>query len=727
MPVGQFEVVYALHDFKAEDEDEVSFSAGEEIVVLERDDEFGDGWWMGRTQDGQIGLFPANFTSPTPVSPTTTETSTVSRESGDAPPAAPASKHANRESVDSTGTLDHYESLMHDLRKSISLSADKLAAARPPPAVVPLLPSTTSAPAERAPSPLPAPNTSASSVSAVTPMRPAVLDWSVADVAAWVTRAGFSAYADMFAANEINGSALIQLSLSTLKDVGITALGKRIQLMNAIMDLKADFGLDDAGEPSRGRSPVVRSLSRGASASASASRGLHLDVTSRVASPSGGRSPSAARSNRSSQLSPIGSPLASAVEGSAVGSSVLAAAVAVLPPGAARAAQGMPSVLVSPAALKPAEAESSLKTLEITTGFGSRDGTWRKRFIVLKGGVLYWFKDKQSPGPALHAIYIHSGFKIAKDETIKPGKHGIRVTEVNPAAGPRKDYYFYTDDEKAARMWMRALTKATIFHSQHEESKRGHTGVEIIGDPSDVIASIRLPDDQIPAQLSAIQREWMAHDPTRSAATLTRSHSSTRRPPSYHGTATSLESDAGPAVPAKDPLVRSRSTDPYVGKAVSVRSASPVGRHAWDDGREREIAAMRAAGAAPKLDLNLSLSPAASAGPAATDLVAYVNEHLPPNEHVVGLRDLVSGLAMIHFLTNLTKTPLPPHFARAVRDPAVYRIDWIDNWEVALQWASELFVIVSPLVTSDKLAAGRVEAIADFLELVQATFGNGVV
>ncbi|KNE71792.1 hypothetical protein AMAG_20445 [Allomyces macrogynus ATCC 38327] len=68
---GQYQVVYAVHDFKAEDEDEVSFKTGEEIVVLERDDEFGDGWWMGRTQDGQIGLFPANFTSPTPRPPKT--------------------------------------------------------------------------------------------------------------------------------------------------------------------------------------------------------------------------------------------------------------------------------------------------------------------------------------------------------------------------------------------------------------------------------------------------------------------------------------------------------------------------------------------------------------------------------------------------------------------------------------------------------------------------------
>lgn len=38
--------MYALHDFEAENEDELSFSAGEKIVVMERDDLYGDGWFQ---------------------------------------------------------------------------------------------------------------------------------------------------------------------------------------------------------------------------------------------------------------------------------------------------------------------------------------------------------------------------------------------------------------------------------------------------------------------------------------------------------------------------------------------------------------------------------------------------------------------------------------------------------------------------------------------------------
>jgi hypothetical protein len=40
------EYVYALHDFQPENEDEVPFQTGERIEVVEKDDEFGDGWWQ---------------------------------------------------------------------------------------------------------------------------------------------------------------------------------------------------------------------------------------------------------------------------------------------------------------------------------------------------------------------------------------------------------------------------------------------------------------------------------------------------------------------------------------------------------------------------------------------------------------------------------------------------------------------------------------------------------
>ena len=40
------EYVYARHDFVPEHGDEISFSAGERIEVLEKDEVFNDGWWQ---------------------------------------------------------------------------------------------------------------------------------------------------------------------------------------------------------------------------------------------------------------------------------------------------------------------------------------------------------------------------------------------------------------------------------------------------------------------------------------------------------------------------------------------------------------------------------------------------------------------------------------------------------------------------------------------------------
>ncbi|KAG7097532.1 hypothetical protein E1B28_004874 [Marasmius oreades] len=63
------EYVYALHDFQAEKEDEVSFKAADRIEVIEKDDLYGDGWWQGKNLAGQVGLFPASYTTAVPPVP----------------------------------------------------------------------------------------------------------------------------------------------------------------------------------------------------------------------------------------------------------------------------------------------------------------------------------------------------------------------------------------------------------------------------------------------------------------------------------------------------------------------------------------------------------------------------------------------------------------------------------------------------------------------------------
>lgn len=42
------EYVYALHDFTPENPDEVPFKAGDKIEVIEKDEQYQDGWWQVR-------------------------------------------------------------------------------------------------------------------------------------------------------------------------------------------------------------------------------------------------------------------------------------------------------------------------------------------------------------------------------------------------------------------------------------------------------------------------------------------------------------------------------------------------------------------------------------------------------------------------------------------------------------------------------------------------------
>jgi SH3 domain len=55
------ESAYLLNsdDFSARSSDELSLSKGDRVELIERDDDFGDGWYLGRhLMNGNSGLFP---------------------------------------------------------------------------------------------------------------------------------------------------------------------------------------------------------------------------------------------------------------------------------------------------------------------------------------------------------------------------------------------------------------------------------------------------------------------------------------------------------------------------------------------------------------------------------------------------------------------------------------------------------------------------------------------
>ncbi|CAG8475009.1 25938_t:CDS:10 [Gigaspora rosea] len=49
------ETVYAIHNYCAQNDDELTFKVGDPILVLEKDEMYWDGWWQGQDILGQIG------------------------------------------------------------------------------------------------------------------------------------------------------------------------------------------------------------------------------------------------------------------------------------------------------------------------------------------------------------------------------------------------------------------------------------------------------------------------------------------------------------------------------------------------------------------------------------------------------------------------------------------------------------------------------------------------
>ncbi|KAI1462697.1 hypothetical protein F4805DRAFT_408961 [Annulohypoxylon moriforme] len=61
------DILVVIHDFQARSSDELSLAKGDRVELIERDDEFGDGWYLGRHMvNGNSGLFPEVYTRPAP-------------------------------------------------------------------------------------------------------------------------------------------------------------------------------------------------------------------------------------------------------------------------------------------------------------------------------------------------------------------------------------------------------------------------------------------------------------------------------------------------------------------------------------------------------------------------------------------------------------------------------------------------------------------------------------
>jgi hypothetical protein len=57
--ITAYTLISLLDDFQARSPDELSLAKGDRVQLVERDDDFGDGWYLGKhLLNGNTGLFP---------------------------------------------------------------------------------------------------------------------------------------------------------------------------------------------------------------------------------------------------------------------------------------------------------------------------------------------------------------------------------------------------------------------------------------------------------------------------------------------------------------------------------------------------------------------------------------------------------------------------------------------------------------------------------------------
>ncbi|KAI8093010.1 uncharacterized protein BX664DRAFT_98970, partial [Halteromyces radiatus] len=86
---------------------------------------------------------------------------------------------------------------------------------------------------------------------------------------------------------------------------------------------------------------------------------------------------------------------------------------------------------------------------------GDKYKTWNKRWFVLKGSNLFYFKSPKDV--RMKGIINLRGYRIICDETISVGHYSFKAQHEK-----ERTFYFYADTDLSMKAWIQALIKATI-------------------------------------------------------------------------------------------------------------------------------------------------------------------------------------------------------------------------------------------------------------------------
>jgi hypothetical protein len=327
-------------------------------------------------------------------------------------------------------------------------------------------------------------------------------EWDIDQVCEWLRQNKLESVVPNFALHEITGEILLELDLPSLKELDITAYGKRFSVMQAIKALK-DKHAPPPPPPAMSTStsktdnslPVMSPVSTFPrdSTTSTLMSGYHADPHSvHMQQSASGRStipgeypddsyrsqmqPSIHVNNGEpssdySKHTPRTSFQSSTLEREAF-RKANAHKEAVVPP--RRKPSMISSIFERREQQKNAEEpvrEQGRKRYTVKSSTNEQDiseidhqgwlkkpsGTitvWKRRWFILKDTQLYYTKGPKDP--FVKPICNIAGFKIISDPDINPGSFGFRLIR------QQRVYSFSCDDYEETRLWIKAMMKATI-------------------------------------------------------------------------------------------------------------------------------------------------------------------------------------------------------------------------------------------------------------------------
>ncbi|KAG0212922.1 polar growth protein [Mortierella sp. GBA30] len=298
------ETVWAIHNFEAEAQDEISFNIGEPIIVLQKDELYQDGWWerttghklglgtkelvqQQKTQRAHVVLSVLHLTLvTTPSKPCrrrriSSELHALAcdppgQTQAEAPLRAPniygsndnianngqqggnmnaglitSSNHNNNSNVNSNTDDAKKVVAPQQNHSSVESSVSQMHIQQNPNIASPSMGSTRGGYGGTLSS---TPSNATSNSKFIGQSVDESLNdpqlsghpstWSIDQVAHWLRLCGFGGVVPSFVENEISGAILLELNLNNLKELDITSFGKRFNIMNAITSLKQNTKTD---------------------------------------------------------------------------------------------------------------------------------------------------------------------------------------------------------------------------------------------------------------------------------------------------------------------------------------------------------------------------------------------------------------------------------------------------------------------------------------------------